>query len=302
MDDQNKSMKKRSAGAPQSRERGYTTESEYGSGEYATPPHAEAPEQGDTRAREIRSEIDRTRDDMSETIDAIQDRLNPRNVAARAAANVREATVGTVRQMAHNVKDRMPSIGDAYSNGGILDRIRENPVPAAIAAASLAWIAFGGRRRSHPHEFGRAIYGSTRGGEAYVRETRIDMGDESTESSGWASGGAGESGKARESVHRQRRQVGAMQRRARSIADESPFATGAIAAAVGLAIGLAIPETRREHELMGEAKEALMERGRETVRDAAGRVQDAATQVQRVAGEALTATRPGNNEDRGTSS
>jgi ElaB/YqjD/DUF883 family membrane-anchored ribosome-binding protein len=283
MDDQNKSMNERWAPPPQKTERGYAGESGYRPGEQGAPLSDEALGESAARTREIRSEIDQTRDDISETIDAIQDRLAPRNVASRAAGSVREATMGKVRQMAHQVQDRMPSFGNDYSGNGIMDRIRENPVPTAIAAASLAWIAFGSRRRSHSQEFGQAIYGSTRGGEPYVRETRIDLGE--GESHAWSGADTQWSGRERESMHRSAEQMRAARRRARQVADENPFAAGAIAAAVGLAIGLAIPETEREDELMGEAKESLMERGRETVRE---RVQNAASQVQRVAGDALT--------------
>jgi hypothetical protein len=295
MDDENKGLNERWAPASPIQERGYASEPQYRSGESADTAPDDGLGESAARAREIRSEIDRTRDDIGETIDAIQDRLSPRNVVSRAAGNVREATIGKVREMAHNVQDRMPAFGDDdhYSGGGFVERIRENPVPAAIAAASLAWIAFSGRRRAHSPEFGRAIYGSTRGGEPYVREARINMGE--SESHGWAESGSVSAGSgsewrsdARDSMQRSGSQLRAARRRAQQITDERPFAAGAIAAAVGLAIGLVIPETEREDELMGDAKEALVERGRQTVSEAAGRVQNAAAEVQRVAGEALT--------------
>jgi ElaB/YqjD/DUF883 family membrane-anchored ribosome-binding protein len=296
MDDQNKDMKERWAPTPQPRERGRANEPERSSDEYATD-FTEKSDDTETRARELRSEIDRTRGDMSETIDAIQDRLNPRNVVSRAADNVREATIGKARQMAHHVQDRLPSFADDHSNGGILNRIKDNPVAAAIAAGAVAWIAFGGRR-SPSHKFGRAMYGSTRGGQAYLRETRIDTSADADQSSEWSQSVDEWSDEARASMRRAGTQMRAATRQARHMADESPFATAAIAAAMGLAIGLAIPETEREDELMGEAKEALIERGRETVREAAGRVQDAAAQVQRVAGEVLTGAAPQDRENR----
>src|SRR5690606_30934028 len=54
----------------------------------------------DRRTTEIRSDIEQTRGEMQETIDAIEDRLRPRNVAARAAESVRDATVGRVKRAA----------------------------------------------------------------------------------------------------------------------------------------------------------------------------------------------------------
>jgi len=59
------------------------------------------------------------------------------------------------------------------------------------------------------------------------------------------------------------------------------------AAAVGLAIGLSIPETERENEMLGEVRDSMIDRGKDAVRTAAERVQNAAGEVQRVAGDAL---------------
>ena len=307
MDDQNKGLNERWAPGAQPRDRA----GEPGSRSADSTADGADDTLGDTaeRTREIRFEIDRTRDDISETIDAIQDRLSPRNVVSRAAGNVREATVGKVREMAHQVQDSMPSFGRDYSNGGIVDRIRDNPVPAAIAAADRGGMAVGSRAGNSEdvrrgvvaagrldlaslaiatQEFGRPMYASMRGGAPYVRDTRTDLGESESESHGWADSGSQWRSDRRHSMQRRGGQLRTARRRAERMADERPFAAGAIAAAVGLAIGLAIPETQREDELMGEAKEALMERGRETVRDAAGRVQNAASEVQRVAGEALS--------------
>jgi ElaB/YqjD/DUF883 family membrane-anchored ribosome-binding protein len=316
MDDQNKSVNERWAPGAEPAERGYATDPQFTSGEYAGDQRgAEAPradEDPTRRTRELRSEIDRTRGEMSETIDAIQDRLSPRNVVSRAADSVKEATVGRVRQMAHTVHDRMPSSGNEWG-GGFIDRVRDNPVPAAIAAVSLAWLAFGGRRQPR-QQFGPAIYGSTRDGQAFIRETRIATPDEFGvgEDSGnaWSSVGqyaedatrrtqqsveaAGE--RIQETMSRagdrMREATWDARHRAQRLQNQNPLAAGALAAAVGLAIGLAIPESDRENELMGPARDSLVDRGREAARNAAERVQDVANDVQRVAGKAVDAASP----------
>ena len=51
-----------------------------------------------------------------------------------------------------------------------------------------------------------------------------------------------------------------------------------------------LPETERENQVMGEARDSLMEKGRETMRDAAERVKETAGEVQKVATRALAAT------------
>jgi ElaB/YqjD/DUF883 family membrane-anchored ribosome-binding protein len=59
---------------------------------------------------------------------------------------------------------------------------------------------------------------------------------------------------------------------------ENPLAVGALGVGVGAAVGLAIPETAKEHEVMGEDRDTLVEKA-----------QDAQERVQQVAQEAQSA-------------
>jgi ElaB/YqjD/DUF883 family membrane-anchored ribosome-binding protein len=257
----------------------------------------------DRRTSEIRSEIQQTRGEMQETIDAIEDRLKPRNVVSRAAGSVRDATVGRVKQAAATAQDTLSSRTRGWSEhrgNGFMDRIRENPVPAAIAATSLAWLAFSGRGRdAHMRD---AIYGSTRDGDARLWETQIstDMEgvgttyDDDLESSrGSIKERAGRAVERAQSVtsdagSRLRDVSSRAQDGARRLTHENTMAAGAIAAAIGVAIGLALPETRREQELMGEARDSVVGKAKDAARGVAQRVQSAAEQVGKVAGEAVS--------------
>ena len=87
--------------------------------------------------------------------------------------------------------------------------------------------------------------------------------------------------------------------RARRVAEQYPFAGAAIAATVGLTIGLMLPETERENQVMGEARDSLIEKGRDTVRDAAEKVKETAGEVQKVATRALGATEPDSSTRKG---
>jgi hypothetical protein len=44
---------------------------------------------------------------------------------------------------------------------------------------------------------------------------------------------------------------------------ESPLAVGAVTLALGTAVGLALPQTARENQLMGEARDSLLERAQD---------------------------------------
>lgn len=68
----------------------------------------------------------------------------------------------------------------------------------------------------------------------------------------------------------------------------NPLAIGAVAAAVGLAAGLAAPATEREAQLMGSARDQLVDRVKEKAHDVADKAQ---TVASRTADEAKSAAR-----------
>jgi len=272
MDEQNKGVKERWGQTGHIPERGYAAEDR-------------ATEQ---RAAEIRSDIDQTRAEMSETVDAIQERLRPSNIVSSATESVRNATVGKVKDMARSARETLRGEGGAdYGRGyRVMDRVRDNPIPTAIAAASVAWIAFSGRRprpRMRP-----AIYGSTRDGEAFVRETVIA--DPDDRESDFEYDRAGMTARTQSTVgdfgRRMQRATSNAQTGVQRFIRENPLAAAAVAAAVGATIGLALPETERENQLMGEARDSVVDRAKEAARDAAERVQDTAERVKEVAGDA----------------
>ena len=59
----------------------------------------------------------------------------------------------------------------------------------------------------------------------------------------------------------------------------NPLMVGAAAMAVGAAVGLALPETERENEWLGEAREELFERAQDVARSTASQVRQAAGEI-----------------------
>jgi ElaB/YqjD/DUF883 family membrane-anchored ribosome-binding protein len=87
------------------------------------------------------------------------------------------------------------------------------------------------------------------------------------------------------------RQVGNLGTKAKDVAgsaqdqyehyiEENPLAVGAVALALGAAVGLSLPSTRVENHLMGEARENLMQKASETARGAIDKVQEVAGEVK----------------------
>lgn len=102
-----------------------------------------------------KAEIEAAATDMNQTIRAIQDRLSPDAVKARAKDALKEATVGKVERTVGDVNDRI-----AGSGQGLMDRIKQNPMPAALAGLGLTWLFLSKR----PSRYGAPAYQSSRYG------------------------------------------------------------------------------------------------------------------------------------------
>jgi hypothetical protein len=246
-----------------------------------------SPPETEMRTREIRAEIDRTRDDISETVDAIQDRLRPSSIAANTAERVKEAATSRMHDMANSetasyVNDnRMPiamvGIGVAglawlmsrNGNGG--DYRRRPSRQSWRTTGREDWRSTPGYRPSHLAEPG--AYDPVAGGYEYrpIPETApIDLTERYQ-------------GTARSNYSR----PNYMQRAWHA----NPLLVGAAAAAVGAMVGLGVPETERENELMGETRDQMIGSISDTVRSKVEDVQQAATSavntVQEVAKQSV---------------
>jgi hypothetical protein len=120
-------------------------------------PGAKAPSATTT---EIRSQIEQTRAEMSQTLDAIQARLSPRRLVNDAAQSVKDATVGRVKRLAAKTNGMLGNgNGSAFDAKRMIDAARTNPIPFAIAgvaaAAFVARAAMRSRNGSH-HNLERA--------------------------------------------------------------------------------------------------------------------------------------------------
>ncbi len=108
----------------------------------------------------LRHDIAQTRESMSRTIDAIQERLSPQRIVNEAKEtvkdtvreatesvkdSVREATVGRVQDMATTIRDSASDAGNS-----VMDTIRQNPIPAAMAGLGLGWLFYRAMQRPAP--------------------------------------------------------------------------------------------------------------------------------------------------------
>jgi ElaB/YqjD/DUF883 family membrane-anchored ribosome-binding protein len=228
-----------------------------------------------------RAEIERTRADMSETVDAIQDRLSPESLKEQAKDRVREATVGKAQE----------------AGSGVMGTIRANPLPAALTGIGLGWLLVNARKQSsargsyrveaysydYPPGYEAPGADGPSAGQAVERardragETATQVQDKAGQVASQAQDRVSRLGdRAR---YQARRASGGFQR----MLQENPLAVGALGVGVGAAVGLVIPETTREHEVMGEARDTFVEKAQEKAQDAQERVQQVAQEVQSAA-------------------
>lgn len=109
---------------------------------------------------QIRIEIERTRAGMSQTIDALQQRLAPERIVEQVKVTVqeqaaealdsakhavRQATIGKAEKLMEDVSDSVytatRNVGIAIDDSSILRTIRDNPVPFVLIGAGLGMLA-----------------------------------------------------------------------------------------------------------------------------------------------------------------
>lgn len=240
----------------------------------------------DDRARELRAEIEATREDMSETVNEIQDRLRPGTIAANATESVREMASERTRDFVESEPVRY---------------VRANPIPTAmigVGLAGLAWMAFGGRdagevrrRRYAPlhrewddagdREWNRRYRSSS---DRYDYGTYGDYGNRAGEMAGDVTHRAGEmAGDVRRRAESATRGAREGARRARTALqrtwEENPLVIGAASALLGALIGMAVPESEMENEYLGPRRAQMVEDVQDAVREKVDDVQQAATRA-----------------------
>jgi hypothetical protein len=195
-----------------------------------------------------------------------------RDTAGTVAGQVRDTAGDVAGTVAHTAGDVAGQTGDVV--GRFLRTLSDNPVPATLAGLSLAWLFM------QSNSQGRYRLNEARHVAGDVASQAGDTVGRLAETAGDTVGGVAEGVKY---------QASETQSQFQRMLMENPLAVGAIAVAVGAAVGLAVPETPQEHQLMGAARDKLVDRAQTVAQDTIQRVQeatgDAMQRVEEVAGD-----------------
>jgi ElaB/YqjD/DUF883 family membrane-anchored ribosome-binding protein len=135
--------------------------------------------------------------------------------------------------------------------GPMAESVRQNPWPVALIGAGLAWL----------------VVDTIRGQENQGRRS----GSSEPRVASTSRMGATTGSEAAQRVWRFVRQ--------------NPLLAGISAIGIGVAVGMALPETEQEDELLGEARDAVVGRAKELARGTVEAVQGAAESVQHLVGK-----------------
>lgn len=214
-----------------------------------------------------------------------------------AKAALRNATVGKVETMLHDTKESVQSASRSLST-----TIKENPVPAVLVGAGLLWMFASSRAKSHgtnlrgevgrmaqqAHEAVRGDSDTAAGKANRIAQDVKDSVGEATRATG-------------QKLSQLADHVGAtgntVSERTETLFHEHPLAIGAAVLGLGALLGIAIPITRKEAELMGPARQNLMDRAGDLAANVSARVKEGAERLKNEMREGERG-QDGSNEDR----
>ena len=243
-------------------------------------------------AEQIKGQIEATRSQMGETIDAIQDRLSFSNLSEQVSDHVSNA-VETAKDAVYDATigkaaDIMKTFSDEILNTSIVQTAKNNPLPFLLIGAGAGLLAYQsyagkGKSGSRRHEFSRNVDGhqglhvdlksssvdSARGKIGAVTDTvATAAGTAYDKVSGAVDSAYTGVGDAAGQAYNKAGDLGmAAKEKYDYYVEENPLAVGAVALALGAAVGFAIPTTRYEGDLMGQARQDLIGKVQTTASD-----------------------------------
>ena len=257
-----------------------------------------------------------------ETIDHIVDhaiqeaKVALRELGAQARASVRDATIGRVERMADTTNQTTRGFSSS-----VVTTIKQNPGPAALTALGIGWLVMNGSGKGMTSGTASGATGTVQGTAGAVKGTASTLADQAEGTAHDIAGQAqdavtdttddalhaaseavdqvqqtastvtsqieGTASAAADQVKSTAAQVGPhvklLPTRIGLMASSNPVPLGLVAVALGGAAALMVPETQREQQLLGGARDKLLDQAQSAAVD----VVEKAKTVAGEAGEAV---------------
>lgn len=263
----------------------------------------------------IKARIEETRSQLGDTIDAIQERLSIENISEQvkeqvseqitsaldtAKESVYEATFGNLSKAGKFMKEA----GRELSRSEAGQYARKNPFPLVLIALGVGLLAYdgfgGGRRRrltagaNGDESNGRGLVDKASGAYDKVAETasesvagiRDAAGNAVTTVTETANSAVAKVGDYAGAAYEKVGEYGVQAREQyEHYIEDNPLAVGAVALAVGAAVGLSIPATRYESQYLGDYSRKVLDRAHDAAGDLVERVKEVAGETGKTIGE-----------------
>ena len=278
-------------------------------------PDDHSPDDFEAATAEAREEIELTRTEMTSTIDAIQDKLDPevlseqakdaahdvtdyaireakeagreiiehaltqareavRDVTGQAKLALREVTIGKVESMAQSATDTAGGLRQSA-----METIKANPMPAALVGLGIGWMLL-----NRPRESSRPSSGSQMRGGSVVKQVQDSASDVVDQVHGAAEDVVAQvqetGGQMVDQAHEQASRAQSFLQRQ---LDDNPLIVAAVAVVVGGMLAGTVRSTSREDQLLGDARDRVMEVAQEVTSATAEKVGRVADQAQSAA-------------------
>ena len=205
--------------------------------------------EADASVLEIESDLEETRSEMGETLSEIGERLDPARLADDAKQKVRDATVGRVEDAVESAGETARGMTDM-----VMETIRRNPVPAALAGIGLALLW--ANRSDGNHDGQQRQSGNQSDSIGSAKRGATDIGGKVGSTAGDAAENVQQFAQDASATARQGAEEMAGQ--AQRLMNESPMVAGIAALGAGAAVGLLLPGTPLERDLMAEPSGAVI--------------------------------------------
>ena len=231
-----------------------------------------------------------------------------KNEIQDAKSAVRAATIGKVETMVQSAGDSM-----SEAKTTVVDVVRQNPIPAALVGVGLLWMFFNGGSRDRASasssmnpRIGVRAQRVARDTASKVKDTAVAaehaveaFAHDARDKVGELAHDAGDT--VGSMAHVARDKVGELATRTQDTAraigtqategaqrlqvgfqdtlHDNPLAIGAAAFALGTAVGLAIPSTRREDQALGAVRDQLFAKAEKVAHEAVSKAEEKVTEA-----------------------
>ncbi|MFN2501407.1 MAG: DUF3618 domain-containing protein [Pyrinomonadaceae bacterium] len=257
---------------------------------------AGATDDEDNNTRAIRENIESTREQMSETIDAIQDKLSFANISEQVKDGISgqiSSAITTAKRSVYNatinkVGGLMNNIGREFKQMNVSKLGSSNVLPLLLVGTGVGLAIVNSRRSRSGSGNGSSRNFRATEGRQLGAASDIDSQDQSSGVAGKITStvrdGADSAYRAvsdgTTAIGEKLSTLGSATREQYDhYMDVNPLAVGAVAMGLGAAIGFAIPRTQYEGQVMGDASKRVLSKVEDTARDAVSKVQDMAQQA-----------------------